>query len=87
MPKKLKLDLKGLKVNSFVTSIGDKDSKNIMGGTVVTGKITCSFALPCFSQNPNELTCLTCDTEVCCGYSETTCEVCADTDIAAGCNP
>lgn len=32
MPKKMKLDLKGLKVKSFVTNLGDAEQQKINGG-------------------------------------------------------
>ena len=84
MPKKLKLDLNGLKVNSFVTSLENNASKKIKGGVTWTEFITCSCAGDCYTVGM--MTCETCDTElVCCGYSGTNCELCTKTLHADEC--
>ena len=80
MPKKLKLDLNGLKVNSFVTSLGDRDSKKIMGGGTLTQGADCSRDGGCVLTVVG--TCETCDCP-----TIATCEVCTNTQIAAGCHP
>lgn len=73
MPKKLKLDLGGLKVQSFVTSLEARDESKIKGGN--TG-ITCPE--PCVSKPyvcPTDNTwCGTCNT---CGATcDATCDTC-----------
>jgi hypothetical protein len=43
MPKKLKLSLKSIKVQSFVTSLKDDEKKNVHGGTT---QIQCETEQP-----------------------------------------
>jgi hypothetical protein len=84
MPKKLKLDLNGLKVNSFVTSLKNQDREKIKGGVDWTKFATCSCAGDCYTVH--HLTCESCNTEPeCCGYSGTNCEICTKTQIADEC--
>lgn len=42
MPKKLKLNLGDLKIQSFVTSLDDSDAKGVKGGATELG-FTCNF--------------------------------------------
>lgn len=91
MPKKLKLDLNGLKVNSFVTSLENNDSKKIKGGVTWTEYVSCSCAGDCPTVYAYTCdTCLTncegCNTDTC-GYSETNCDLCDKTAPAVVCNP
>jgi hypothetical protein len=74
MPKKLKLDLKGLKVQSFVTSLEDGEKKQVKGGDPYTLETDCPSCLP--TCNSCQVTCA----ESCYG----TCETCASCPT---CNP
>ncbi len=71
MPKKLKLDLKGLKVQSFVTSLDGNEKKNIHGGA--TAEYT-----PCVSE------CDTCDM-TCPTYDVTCAATCGQTCATCTC--
>ncbi len=73
MPKKLKLDLNGLKVQSFVTSVDNSVQKKIKAG---------------ISTRPCSETCGPCYTETCyteCGTCETECGTCATCTCATDC--
>jgi hypothetical protein len=89
MPKKLKLDLNGLKVNSFVTSLEKQEREKVKGGVEWTDFGSCSCDGACFSVDcytNGQLTCESCNTEPeCCGYSGTNCEVCTKTLSADTC--
>lgn len=70
MPKKLRLDIDALKVQSFVTSLPDKDKSKIKGGDEVTklpgGTCTCDTMCLTVCQGTCDLKCLitmadTCD--------------------------
>lgn len=85
MPKKLKLDLKGLKVNSFVTSLDNRGKGVVMGGRTIT--IICTACCGSVGVCPTDVTCVTCDTcETCntdcgsCGTCQTDCSPCATED-------
>ena len=79
MPKKLNLDLNGLKVQSFVTSLDKRDESKIKGGSVVNTvcpPTICPECEPTGTCYTNCGTCVTCTCETCntnCG----TCETCA----------
>lgn len=89
MPKKLKLDLNGLKVNSFVTSLGNRDREKIKGGVDPTDFGSCScdggcqtkYMLTCPECFSIDHTCETCDCP-----SINTCEICTETLNADLCN-
>jgi hypothetical protein len=70
MPKKTKLRLEGLKIQSFVTSIGDK-ARMVRGGAEATVPIeTCEIACDTWPGD----TCETCNTD--CG-SCWSCDTCS----------
>ena len=69
MPKKLKLDLKGLKVQSFVTSLDKGEESKIKGGSVVNTVCPVSTC-PGACEPPGTPTC-----DTICGTCET-CETC-----------
>jgi hypothetical protein len=71
MPKKLKLDLNGLKVASFVTSLGKDEHKKVIAGRTWTDFGTCSCDGACDPTTVLE-TCVSCN--ITCGD---TCEVCS----------
>ncbi len=73
MPKKLKLDLNALKVQSFVTSLPDKDKSKIKGGDVVTKNPggTCTCATACLTD--------------CLGTCDINCIITFDDTCPAGC--
>jgi len=80
MPKKMKLDLNGLKIKSFVTSL-EKDSEGrIKGGATVPTNCfpKCSFDAVCETEFPCETlrTCETCET---CDTCHTNCGSCFQT--------
>lgn len=81
MPKKMKLDLGGLKVNSFVTSLESREREKIKGGEPWTKFGTCSCDGGCHTVRQFTCdSCNTCNSEPdCCAYSGTTCEVCGGT--------
>lgn len=66
MPKKLKLDLGGLKVQSFVTSLENGDEKKIKGGATLVTCETCEPECPsggtCLTACGTCNTCVTCNT-------------------------
>lgn len=69
MPKKLKLDLKGLEVQSFVTSLEKREKRQVKGGDPYTLETNCPSCMP---------TCISCVftcAETCYG-SCATCETC-----------
>jgi hypothetical protein len=61
MQKKLKLNLKDLKIQSFVTSLENGDKTKIKAGG--TGDTACE---PCQTDPPVTCTCLTCITCITC---------------------
>jgi hypothetical protein len=74
MPKKMKLRLKDLKVQSFVTQLGD-EIRRVKGG--VSENTLC--ILTCMYPCGTEETCETCDTCETCGAScggTCTCDTC-----------
>ncbi len=80
MPKKLKLNLKGLKVQSFVTSLKDEEKTKIRGGDVLTNSClqcteTCQ-GCNTYTDCPTcpEGTCVSCETFSPCH----TCETCPE---------
>jgi hypothetical protein len=72
MPKKLKLTLKELKVNSFVTSLKDGDEAKLKGGdqTMCTCRPVCTYEPGCYSDD--EMTCFA----PCPTYPQTECVTC-----------
>jgi hypothetical protein len=76
MPKKLKLNLSDLKVQSFVTSLNKEDKQNIKGGT---DPVACSLTLIwCCAYTP--VSCETCETCETCKTCET-CHTCFQISI------
>lgn len=71
MSKKLKLDLRDLKVTSFVTSLGEGQKKVVRGGaTPLCGPVSEEVCETQYVGCPTYQTCVTCDcpTETCtCG--------------------
>lgn len=75
MPKKLKLDLGGLKVQSFVTSLDNGDEKKIKAGATAAtcGGETCDPECP-LTEYTCQTDCGTCNTcPISCGGSCATC--------------
>ena len=89
MPKKMKLDLKGLKVQSFVTSLEDGDKTKIKGG--VSNTMNCP---DCTEDCESVTFCGTCGTYCTCigtcgGATCDTCDSCPATCVpkAQTCDP
>ncbi len=80
MPKKLKVDLKDLKVNSFVTSLDDGVKGKVKGGTGTINPFICSVS--CFESCLGNCPTDTCETD--CG-SCVTCATCHPTCIIKLC--
>lgn len=66
MPKKTKLNLSGLKIRSFVTSIETPDESKIKGGVKYTMYVSCSCMTDCPTWfDCSATTCPTNHTECC----------------------
>jgi hypothetical protein len=78
MPKKLKLDLEGLKVNSFVTSVADGVKGKVKGGAVT---LFSECSLPCIESCWGYCPTETCQTD--CG----SCESCVTCVTCPTCHP
>jgi hypothetical protein len=73
MPKKLKLDLNGLRIQSFVTSLDKRDKSKVRGG--ITASLNCpdcTEGCPTQTCYTNCGTCNTCTCDTC----ETNCGTC-----------
>jgi hypothetical protein len=75
MPKKLRLDLDGLRVQSFVTSLDKRDKSKIKGGLTINSNCPDCTEVDCYTQTcfTECGTCNTCQTD--CGTCES-CESC-----------
>jgi hypothetical protein len=72
MPKKLKLDLNGLRIQSFVTSLEKRDESKIKGGLTVNTNCPETCATDCGTCGTQCGSCDTCTCDTC----ETNCGTC-----------
>ncbi len=63
MPKKIKLNLSDLKVQSFVTNLNEKEKNELKGGASLPNDCY-SYPNDCYTNDP---TCVTCGPSICSG--------------------